>query len=183
MEVKTGFVIKVIAVTGPESTGKSMLTEQLAAHYQTAWVPEYAREYLEHLGRPYEERDILAIAQGQMSRQSKQLVAAKQFLFCDTELLVTKIWSEVKYDRCDPWILNSLNAHPCDLYLLCDVDLPWEYDPLREHPHQRQYLFELYFNELKFRNFPFFVVRGYGNDRLKNAVNFVDDFISGIDND
>lgn len=169
-------MIRKIAITGPESTGKSMLSEQLAVHFQTAWVPEYAREYLEHLGKPYEEKDILLIAQGQLSSEEQKITQASRFLFCDTELLVTKIWSEVKYGRCNPWILEAIEAHPYDLYLLCDVDLPWQYDPLREHPDQRQYLFDLYYNELKNRQYPFAVVRGTGPDRLANAVKIIENF-------
>ena len=169
-------MIRRIAITGPESTGKSMLAEQLAAHYHTVWVPEYAREYLELLGEPYEERDILSIARGQLLSETSKQILAKNFLFCDTELLVTKIWSEVKYGRCHPWIPENIVKHHYDLYLLCDIDLPWEYDPLREHPDQRQYLFDLYYNELKIRNYPFDVVRGTGPDRLKNALKIIEDF-------
>ena len=169
-------MIRRIAITGPESTGKSMLAEQLAAHYHTVWVPEYAREYLELLGKAYEEKDILLIARGQLSGEVSKLHLAENFLFCDTELLVTKIWSEVKYGRCHPWIPENIVKHHYDLYLLCDIDLPWEYDPLREHPDQRQYLFDLYYNELKIRNYPFDVVRGTGPDRLKNALKIIEDF-------
>jgi NadR type nicotinamide-nucleotide adenylyltransferase len=178
MEDKTGLMTRKIAITGPESTGKSMLAEQLAASFQTVWVPEYAREYLELLGRPYEEKDILSIAQGQLLAEGSKLRQAGGFLFCDTEFLVTRIWSEVKFNRCDPWILMTLESHRYDLYLLCDIDLPWEYDPLREHPDQRQYLFDLYYNELKAGNFPFKVVHGTGPDRLKNAVRIIDDYFA-----
>ena len=167
-------MIRRIAITGPESTGKSMLAAQLAAHYHTVWVPEYAREYLALLGKPYEEEDIVLIAQGQLLSEESQLKNAGHFLFCDTELLVTKIWSEVKYKRCDPWILNTVATHRYDLYLLCDIDLPWQYDPLREHPHERQYLFDLYLNELNNRMFPFAVVRGTGPDRLANAIKIIE---------
>jgi NadR type nicotinamide-nucleotide adenylyltransferase len=165
-----------IAITGPESTGKSMLAEQLAAHYKTTWVPEYAREYLEVLGKPYEEADILRIAQGQLEGEASQLKQAVRFLFCDTELIVTKIWSEVKYGRCDPWIPETIRTHGYDLYLLCDIDLPWQYDPLREHPDQRQYLFDLYYNELKDRKFPFAVIHGAGPARLENAIEIIENF-------
>jgi nicotinamide riboside kinase len=154
-----------------------MLAEQLATHYQAVWVPEYAREYLELLGRPYEEKDILLIAQGQLSAEASQLKQAGTFLFCDTELLVTKIWSEVKYGRCHPWIIATIEHHPYALYLLCDIDLPWEYDPLREHPDDRQYLFDLYHHELKIRNYPFAVVRGTGTRRLENAIQIIDNFL------
>jgi len=176
MENKTDEMIRRIAVTGPESTGKSVLTEQLASHYQTTWVPEYAREYLEKLGGPYNEDDILMIAKGQLDQETKQLKSAHQFLFCDTEMIVTKIWSEVKYNHCHPWILESIEAHRYDLYLLCDIDLPWQFDPLREHPHKRRYLFDLYHNELINRKFPFSVVRGTGPDRFRNALKTIDNF-------
>jgi nicotinamide riboside kinase len=151
-----------------------MLAESLAKIYHTAWVPEYAREYLNHLGRPYVEQDLLRIAQGQMKSESEITVNARQLLFCDTDLLVTKIWSEVRFKRCDPWILENLESHRYDLYLLCDIDLPWQYDPLREHPDQRGFLFDLYYNELKNRNFPFSVVRGSGTERLNNALEIIE---------
>jgi NadR type nicotinamide-nucleotide adenylyltransferase len=169
-------MIRRIAITGPESTGKSMLASQLASHYKTAWVPEYAREYLDHLGRPYLEEDLLKIAHGQLSAEEIQLPKASTYLFCDTELLVIKIWSEVKYNRCHPWIMEAITALPYDLYLLCDIDLPWEYDPLREHPDQRNFLFELYCNELMRRGSPFYVVRGLGKDRLANAIDIIENF-------
>ena len=170
-------MILSIAVTGPESTGKSMLAEQLASHYNTVWVPEYAREYLEKLGHPYEQTDIQKIAQGQLNHEAKLKEQASGFLFCDTEMLVTKIWSEVKYNRCDPWILQAVENHRYDLYLLCDIDLPWQFDPLREHPDQRQFLFDLYYNELMTRGFPFAVVRGKGYSRLENAIEIIENYV------
>ncbi len=176
MAHKADEMIRRIAVTGPESTGKSMLAEQLADHFHTTWVPEFAREYLEKLGRPYEEPDILLIAKGQMEREESQMKQAVKFLFCDTELLVTKIWSEVKYNRCDSWILESLETHHYDLYLLCDIDLPWQYDPLREHPNMRKYLYDLYFNELNDRGFCFAVISGTGPDRLQCALKTIENF-------
>ncbi len=171
-------MIRRIAITGPESTGKSWLAEKLAERYQTAWVPEYAREYLAEINRPYVREDILIIAAGQLDQETKAMKAASGFLFCDTELLVAKIWSEVKYDFCDPWILNKLETHVYDLYLLCNIDLPWEYDPLREHPDRRQFLFDLYYNELTKRKFPFSVVSGTGNARLQIAVNMIEELIA-----
>ena len=159
-----------IAVTGPESTGKSMLAERLAGHFGEPWVPEFARDYLNRIGRPYDEQDILSIARGQLEREEQKAAGANACLFCDTELIVTKIWSEVKYGRCHPWILDRIEKHRYDLFLLCDIDIPWENDPQREHPHRREYLFNLYFKELTDRQFPFEVVRGTGDDRLRNAI-------------
>ncbi|MEI7489890.1 MAG: ATP-binding protein [Bacteroidota bacterium] len=167
--------LRKIAITGPESTGKSMLAGQLAVQYGTVWVPEYAREYLELNGPAYREEDILAIARGQLERETEALRKASGFIFCDTEFVVTKIWSEVKYGRCHPWISGQVERHVYDLYLLCDIDLPWEFDPLREHPGRRKELFELYCNELTARGFPFFIVRGYGRDRLSNAISIINE--------
>ena len=169
-------MIPRIAVTGPESTGKSVLAELLATHYKTVWVPEYAREYLDRLSHPYEKEDVALIARGQLALETLRAENAKTFLFCDTEMLVTKIWSEVKYRWCDPWILDAVETHRYDLYLLCDIDLPWQYDPLREHPDQRQFLIDLYYQELSARKFPFAVVRGTGEARLKNAVEIIEQF-------
>lgn len=169
-------MIRRIAITGPESTGKSILAAQLARYFQTVWVPEYAREYLEKLDRPYQEKDIVAIARGQLASETVLLKMASEYLFCDTDLLVTKIWSEVKYDHCDPWILQSIESHRYDLHLLCDIDLPWQFDPLREHPDKRQYLVDLYYNELTGRKFPFAVVRGLGDDRLACALKSIENF-------
>jgi NadR type nicotinamide-nucleotide adenylyltransferase len=167
-----------IAITGPESTGKSILAEQLAGHYHTAWVTEYAREYLDRLKRSYIQEDILQIAKGQLRDEKKMEGVAKELLFCDTELIVTKIWSEVKYKTCDPWILKMIENHLYDLYLLCNIDLPWEEDPLREHPHMRETLFNLYFDELMERQFPFDVISGIGEERLKNAIQSVERMIN-----
>lgn len=163
-----------VAITGPESTGKSMLAGRLALYYQTVYVPEYARQYIDRLKRPYNKEDILKIARGQLRNEKKTGSTANRMLFCDTELIVTKIWSEVKYKTCDPWILNMIENHPYDLYLLCNIDLPWEEDPQREHPHMREHLFELYFDELMERQFPFAVISGIGEERLNNAIHVVD---------
>lgn len=159
-----------IAITGPESTGKSMLAQSLAQHYQSPWVPEYAREYLAQLGRPYREEDIVTIARGQFTREEAEASSATNFLFCDTELLVTYIWSMFKFGRCDSWIVEQMQQHPYDYYLLCDIDLPWEPDPLREHPGQREALFSLYRSELEKQMRPFGIVKGYGEERVRCAI-------------
>jgi NadR type nicotinamide-nucleotide adenylyltransferase len=169
-------MLKRIAITGPESTGKSMLAGQLAAHYGTLWVPEYAREYLNGLNRPYEQDDLPKIARGQLDDEDRLARQAGTFLFCDTELLVIKIWSLYKYHRCDPWIVQQLATHPYDLYLLCDIDLPWAEDPLREHPTLRKYFFDWFYRELVQMKAPLRVVSGLGEERLRNAVSIVDGF-------
>lgn len=165
--------MKRIAITGPESTGKSSLARELARIFNTTWVPEYAREYLLELGQPYEEGDILKIAKGQLRSEEKMAHHASRLLFCDTDFLVTRIWSIVKYGRCSPWIEKKLEQHRYDLYLLCNIDLPWEFDPLREHPDKRLILFDLYHNELSERGFPFAVVSGEGAARTAMAADLV----------
>lgn len=162
-----------VAVTGPESTGKSVLTRQLADFFSTEWVPEYAREYLNGLGRPYQEDDLLEIARGQLDLENLKAESANGLLFCDTEAIVVKIWSMVKYGRCHPWIRDAVRDHRYDLFLLCDIDIPWEYDPQREHPGLREHLFGLYRKELDERGFRYEIVTGLGTKRLNNAVGMI----------
>ena len=117
-------MVKKVVVVGPESTGKSELCQQLARDFRTEWVPEFARFYIDRLDRPYEQADLLAIAQGQLAWEDDKEAHSRKFLFCDTNLIVIKVWSEHSYGYTDPWVLDSLNARPYDFYLLADIDLP-----------------------------------------------------------
>lgn len=166
-----------IAITGPESTGKSMISEQLANHYHTVWVPEFARFYLNMIERPYDYEDILEIAKGQVKSEEAILKLANKVVFSDTELLVTKIWCDVKYLKCHPWINENLEKQDYDLYLLMNTDIPWQNDPLREHPEMRDELLRLYKNELEIHNLNYRVVSGLGEERLKIAISFVDELL------
>ena len=163
--------MKKIAITGPESTGKSALAQKLAAHFGCAYVPEYARGYLAELNRPYIKADVLRIAKGQLQWETE--VAEHQqdaYLFCDTDVLVCKIWQECKYGTADTWIKKQFAKHHYDLFLLCDIDLDWEYDEMREHPEERETLFELYVNELTTAGKNFKIISGLGEERLNNAI-------------
>lgn len=166
--------IRKIAVTGPESTGKSWLASGLAAQYSTVFVPEFARGFIEQLGRPYQYDDLLQIAKGQLSAEAEMEKQANSFIFCDTELIVIKIWSLHKYGKCHPFILEQIEKRRYDLFLLCNVDLPWQYDEQREHPHLRQYFFNWYRKELEDYGFRYSVVSGQGEERLMSAVNAVE---------
>lgn len=166
-----------VAITGPESTGKSWLAENLARHYKTSWVPEYAREFLGRTDGVYSYEDILLIAEGQYNNEKIESEGAYRILFSDTEFLVTKIWCEVKYGKVHKWIQGMADSHRYDLYLLCDIDLPWEYDPLREHPEMRQLLFEKYKTALDSLNANYAVVKGTGATRLNNSIEFVDSLL------
>jgi NadR type nicotinamide-nucleotide adenylyltransferase len=169
-----------IAITGPESTGKSELAKQLAVHYQAIFVPEIAREYLTNLGRSYNFEDILKIAKGQLELENSIAENTEKMLFCDTDLLVTRIWSIYKYGKCDPWIEEKAKSHRYDLYLLCDIDLPWVEDPLREHPGKREELFGLYLKELHDLDVDFAIISGTGNVRTDNAILAVEAALLGV---
>ncbi|MDO9254425.1 MAG: ATP-binding protein [Bacteroidales bacterium] len=168
-----------ISVTGPESTGKSWLARQLADHYQTVWVPEYARTYLEDIERPYTYNDILRISQKQFEEENSA-PESTGLLFCDTDFCVASIWCNVKYGKCHEWITKQLERNHYGLYLLCDIDLPWQYDPLREHPEMRSELFGMYRDLLLEKRFNFKVVKGTGDERLRNAIVFVDEYLKSI---
>jgi len=169
-----------IAITGPESTGKSSISEELAKHFQTVCVPEFARTYIENLGKPYIYEDILTIAKGQIDSETDYLPKANIFLFCDTELLVTKIWSEHAYQKCDDWILNTITKQTYDLYLLMDIDIPWKHDIQREHPHLRKYFFNLYLNELSSRKLPFEIISGENSNRTALAIKVINKYFSHL---
>lgn len=163
-------MIKRIAITGPESTGKTWLTQNLATHFNTICVEEFARKYIENLQRPYIFEDIEIIAKQQLEEETLATTQARNYLFIDTDFFVTKIWSEFVFQRCSPWITSQLNTHVYDLHLLCDIDLPWEYDPQREHPDKRRELFNLYQAALEKSNRPFEIISGDGKDRLNSAL-------------
>jgi len=169
--------IKRIAITGPESTGKSFLAQLLADHYRTVWIPEFSRVYLLQQEGSYNYSDILKIARGQWKSEKALAKIARKVLFADTEMIVCKIWCEVKYGKCHQWILDAVEKQEYDLYLLMEPDLPWEPDPLREHPESRKYLFDLYRNELEDRNLNYRIVSGLGDARLKNAIGFVEEVL------
>lgn len=163
-------MIKRFAITGPESTGKSALAKDLAEHYKTVFVPEVARLYIDALEHPYNQNDLLEIAKLQCAEEDKLLSKANKILICDTDLFVIKIWSEFKYGICDDWILDELAKRKYDLHLLCNIDLPWENDPQREHPNERQELFDIYHHELIKMQVKYEIITGSENRRLKSAI-------------
>lgn len=171
--------IKKVVVIGPESTGKSTLSADLAAALHTVWVPEYARQYLERISRPYTEEDLLHIAKGQLLLEDELEQFANNILVCDTDLHVVKIWSEASYGRCHRWILEQIALRKYDLYLLTYIDTEWEDDPLREHPlpEERSYFYNLYHDIVHDASIPAIIVQGPREQRLKTALNAVKEHI------
>ena len=160
-----------IAVTGPESSGKTTLCKALSAHFRTVWTPEYARFYLQELGRPYVFSDLKTIGEGQLQWQQRDAGRAQGILFCDTDLVALKVWSDYRFGSTDPWILDQLPHNPYDLTLLCHPDIPWEEDSLRENPHDREDLLQKFRQELMNWEIPFFEIRGTDPaERLKMAL-------------
>jgi NadR type nicotinamide-nucleotide adenylyltransferase len=169
--------VKKVAVIGPECTGKSELSEFLADHYNTSWVPEYARGFIGNLVRPYEKHDLVAIAHGQLRVEDEWSRTANGLLICDTNLYVIKVWSEFKYGDCDEEILQLIRKREYDLYLLTYIDIPWEDDPQREHPDKRKELYEIYLNEMKNQPVPFVEIKGDRETRHKKAIEAVDQIL------
>ena len=161
-----------IAILGPESTGKTMLAGQLADHFQAPWVPEYAREYIEHLADAYTYEDVCNIARQQIKAEQdiENQPAPCQYIFFDTELIITKVWFSYRFGLVPDFLTEQLDTGFFDLYLLCLPDLPWEYDPVREHGEDREFFFDWYKKEIEQTGKPYVIVSGTGNQRLQNAL-------------
>ncbi len=166
---------KRILILGPESTGKSTLAEKLAKHFAEPWVPEVAREYLEKLDRPYAYEDLLQIGMQQMQLEDELAMQAKHYLFCDTDLRVIQVWSQHRYGKVDPRVLEEAARRTYDLILLCAPDLPWQADPLREHPklEMRQQFFEIYQQLSHASGMPWILISGDTDKRLSTAIQAV----------
>lgn len=165
--------MKKIVVIGPESTGKSTLCEQLANHFETAWCPEYAREYLTTNGKEYQYDDLLTIAKGQLRSEDELVSKAKNNLyFIDTNMYVMQVWCEYVFQKCHQFILDQLVEREYDLYLLCDIDLPWAYDELREYPEEapRKELYRFYKELLINQSTPWMEISGNYDERLDKAI-------------
>ncbi len=179
--------MKKIVIIGPESTGKSTLCKQLAAHYNTIWVEEYAREYLLKNGTNYSFENLLDIAKGQVGEEElgvarcslaernapeQRTTYNEQLLFIDTDMYVMKVWCEFVFEKCHHWILNRIAERQYDLYLFCNIDLPWVKDELREYPDliSRQRLYNHYKDILTNQNVPWVDISGSYEERLEKAI-------------
>jgi len=197
-------MLKKVVAIGPESTGKSSLCMQLAEHYNTLWCPEYAREYLTAHGMNYSYEDLLTIARSQVELEEKydsqarsresgvkrqadgltshdsRLTASRHsLLFIDTDMYVMKVWCEFVFGKCHQFILDQIAKRKYDLYLLCNIDLPWIRDELREYPEEgpRQKLYEIYKNIMQNQSTPWIEINGNYEQRVQKAINAVDSLV------
>ena len=170
-------MIKKIVLFGSESTGKTTLVQQLAEHYNTVWVPEYSRIYQEEAKRPLDISDVIPIAKGQMKLEDLALEKANRLLICDTDILETKVYSQAYNGACPQWLLDMIPQRLADLYLLTDIDMPWEPDGIRDRPYNREEMHSLFKNELIKRKLIFAEISGNYTERLNRAIAVIDKFI------
>jgi NadR type nicotinamide-nucleotide adenylyltransferase len=181
-------MLKKIVAIGPESTGKSSLCKELAEYYRTIWCPEYAREYLTVHGMNYTYEDLLTIAKGQIELEEKytqlaignrqsdpNLITHHSLLFIDTDMYVMKVWCEFVFGKCHQFIVDQIGKRKYDLYLLCDIDLPWAFDELREYPEPgpRQQLYEIYKSIMQNQSTPWIEINGNYEQRVQEAIKAV----------
>ncbi|MEI6488280.1 MAG: ATP-binding protein [Bacteroidota bacterium] len=169
--------VKRIALLGPECTAKSTLSEALAKHFNTVWVPEYARSYLAPLTRKYTPGDIIEISKVQIEQERIAIEKANKYIFVDTELIISKVWCLDVFNTCPEWITSTLLKTKFDLYLLTYPDLPWEEDVLRENPLRREYLFDWYEKELIEISANYAIIKGRGYARLENCIKAINQLL------
>ncbi len=195
-------MIKKVVIIGPESTGKSTLCELLAQHYHMQWCPEFAREFLLTNGKDYSFNDLLTIAKGQLAMEEEytalvnsqwslvnertwvnpnELLTTQHspILFVDTDMYVMKVWCEYVFEKCHPFILDQIVDRKYDLYLLCNTDLPWVKDELREYPDEknRKELYHIYKDILMNQSVPWVEISGNDEDRLLTAIAAVEEYV------
>lgn len=171
-----------VVLFGPESTGKSTLAEKLSIHYDTVWVKEYMREYLQKkwdLKKGIcEPHDLMIIAQGQIKKENELAVIANKVLFCDTDLLELKVYSEAYYNGyCNPLLHKHALKNWYDLYFLTNIDTPWVPDDLRDKPHDREGMFRRFHQSLIKSNRPYVILQGDENERLELAIEKIDELL------
>ena len=177
--IAIGTEIKKIAVVGPESTGKSTMSAWLADHYNTIWVPEYARGYCEKLTAPPTWQDEINMFYGQVALEKEMSPLAKNgLLICDTTFITVKIWSDHIFGSSPKEVTDALSQHQYDLYLLLNIDMPWQDDPLRDFPTLREHFMEVWHKELKALNANYVLISGTGQQRYDSAVEAIDEFLS-----
>jgi NadR type nicotinamide-nucleotide adenylyltransferase len=162
--------VRRVTVTGSESTGKTWLAERLALHFGTVWAREFSREYALHKAAPLDAADVEPIARGQLRGEDEALRQAQGLAVLDTDLVSTVVYAEHYYGRCPPWIAEAARTRLAELYLLCDIDVPWVADPARDRPHARHEIQAAFTAQLERFRAPYVVVRGIWEERERAAI-------------
>lgn len=170
-----------IVLFGPESTGKTVLARQLAAYYNTLFVPEYSRTYaLDKLktNEMLTDKDVMPIAKGQIFLENELTTTAEKLLICDTNLLETKVYAELYYKGFYNVDLSaSVTQNYYNLYFLTYIDVPWEADDVRDRPDERETMFNAFEKALKDYNKPYVLIKGTFKERFDLAVKHIDHLI------
>ena len=170
--------VVVVAVTGSECTGKTTLARDLARHFGTVWVPEFARDYLLEktatTGIPLDASDVEPIARGQIAAENRGIASARGLVILDTDLLSTTVYARHYYGGCPAWIEQAARDRRASLYLLCDIDVPWVPDRARDRPHMREHMHTLFVEALETLGARYVTIRGGWDERLATAVAAVD---------
>ncbi|MBI9066827.1 MAG: ATP-binding protein [Salinivirgaceae bacterium] len=170
---QNAFILNYLIITGPESTGKTDLAKALSDALKCKWVPEFSRDYIEGLERQYTFEDVEFIARKQM-QQFADAQKSNAFIIFDTGLLITKVWFDVVYNKCPNWLIEFIENQPKVFHLLCDIDLPWLADNVRENGgFMRKKLFDIYIKELERFGFPYQIVSGKDQHRIDNALEII----------
>ncbi len=167
-----------IVVTGPESSGKSKLCEQLAAHFNAIWIPEFARIYLEGHGPKYDFQLLLKMEKMHLRHQQEFLKDQPKIVFLDTDLINYLVWEKLVFNKQHKWLREAAEKESGHRYLITYPDLPWEADPLREHPKEGMLIFDHHLREVANRSRPYRVVKGRGDKRLQNAIIITEELIN-----
>ena len=167
-----------IVLYGPECSGKTTLAKLLANHYKSEWVPEFAREYLQKKWNKFQKvctkKDLPVIVSEQLKMENKKISKAKKYLFCDTNILVTRIWSETHFNGyCDPEIIKLSEQLSYDYYLLTSIDVPWKKDDLRDRPYDREKMFSYFKDALDNNNKPYSIIKGSIEERLTDSIKII----------
>jgi NadR type nicotinamide-nucleotide adenylyltransferase len=168
-----------VAIIGPESAGKTTLAGMLKVHYNGFIVNEFAREYLNDKSS-YEEEDLLEIAKGQANLEDEGINSDKNIVLFDTNFLVLKVWSVLRYNRCHSFIEEELSNRNYDLTLLLLPNIPWQYDPMRESPsiEDRMNIFNEYRKQLELLKHPYQIIRNIGYGRTQESIYHIDELVA-----
>lgn len=165
--------IQKIAVVGPESTGKSTMAMYLSKEFNTTCVPEYARYYCQHLNRSYTLQDEVNMFYGQVALEEAIISTEPKIIICDTTILTVKIWCDYLFTQTPKEVTTEITNRKYDFYLLMDIDLAWQDDPLRDFPNEREYFLEIWKKELNELGANYMLISGQGNDRLQHGLDAV----------